>query len=163
MNPLRPRNWIISRQQRWQYLWSISISPGIPNSRRRKKNVTVGETNSGPATNDRQRSGTPDPRPQSVYQRHVMVHGPQKKKASIQSIFFSASWGCLGSIGVTHSQSVTGYLLQILYKVELPSWSLNYLQESCCFQARWKWDVVAGVSGNRPWTMRSRPKPSLLD
>ena len=69
-----------------------------PEFKEAKKNVTVGETNSGPATNDRQRSGTPDPRPQSVYQRHVMVHGPQKKRAGIQkkragiqSIFFSAS------------------------------------------------------------------------
>ena len=76
-----------------------------PEFKEAKKNVTVGEINSGPATNDRQRSGTPDPRPQSVYQRHVMVHGPQKKRAGIQSIFFlhpEVVWDQL--VSLTHSQ-----------------------------------------------------------
>jgi hypothetical protein len=87
MNPLRPRNWIISGQRRWQYLWSISISPGmIPNSRRRKKRH---------CSRDKFRAGNKwstkigDPRSTTTICISVSCHWfmDHRKMAGIQSIF----------------------------------------------------------------------------
>ena len=153
MNPLRPRNWIISRQQRWQYLWSISISPGIPNSRRRKKTSLLEKQIQG-----RQQMIDKDRGPQihdhNLYISVMSWFMDHRKKGPVFNPFFFCVLR-LSGINWCHSLTVSYRLpaANTFYKVELPSWSLNYLKESCCFQARWKWDV-AGVSGNRPWTMR---------
>jgi hypothetical protein len=68
----------------------LNLTRDDPEFKEAKKNVTVRETNSGPATNDRQRSGTPDPRPQSVYQCHV-IGSWTTEKWPVFNPFFSAS------------------------------------------------------------------------
>lgn len=114
INPIVSKNWMISRQPWWQYLWSISISPGIPNSGRRKMSLFRNKFRAG----NKWPTKIGDPR--STICISMLCHGSWTTKKGQYWIHFlqpETDWDQLVSLTVTASQPTcckyfTSYLLQ---------------------------------------------------